>query len=327
MTQATVAVGCPADGAADLRRLAGEGQLPCPVRPVVFSPDGRLEEGDAIGTRVLWRTARLPNSWVLAASQQLPDLAWYHSDYVGVDGLLEPLSGRGVVVTNGIGNYSRPMAEWVVLAMLAAAKRFPDYVRRSDAGLWVDSDVLCELDGAVALLLGLGSVNTLVAAMLEPFGVDVRAVANHPRPKPPAGVGRIVGPQSWRDELGEADFVVVGVPLTPATTGMIDAGALAAMKPTAFLVNPARGAVVDEAALAAALDRGQIGGALLDAFSQEPLPGDHPLWRRPNVVVVPHHTWSSSKVQARILGLFVDQLNRWIHGRPLRNRVDPAVGY
>jgi phosphoglycerate dehydrogenase-like enzyme len=322
-----VGVACPPDGAADLLRLARDGELPCPVRAVVFSPEGRLEEGDPRGTKVLWRTGRFPNSWVLAAIDQLPDLAWYHSDYVGLDGILERLAPRGVMVTNGLGNYSRPMAEWVVLAMLSWAKRFPDYVRRSDAGVWADTDVLSELDGSVALLLGLGSVNSLVAAMLEPFGVDVVALVNRPRPELPQGVRRIVGPETWRRELSRADFVVVGLPLTPATTRMIDAAALAAMKETAMLVNPARGAVIDEAALVEALDRGEIGGAVLDAFIEEPLPPGHPLWRRPNVIVVPHHTWSSSKVQARILGLFVDELDRFVHGRPLRNRVDPGVGY
>jgi phosphoglycerate dehydrogenase-like enzyme len=219
------------------------------------------------------------------------------------------------------------MAEWVMLAILAAAKRFPRFVRLSDRGVWDPSPLLNELDGGVVLLLGLGSVNSLVAPMAAAFGMEVRAVSRQARPDLPAGVTRMVAPERWRAELSDVDYVVLGLPLTAATANTIDADALTAMKPTAWLVNVARGALVDEAALVHALDAGQIGGAVLDTFVEEPLPEGHRLWRRENVIVVPHFSWSSPRALRRIEELFAAQLARWLSGTPLANVVDPAAGY
>jgi phosphoglycerate dehydrogenase-like enzyme len=311
-----------------LERLRRRGLLRVEVRPVVIGPQGTVEDGEVEGVKVLWRTGRVGRTWLHGALERLPDLRLLHSDFVGVEGVpLEELAKRGVVVTNGTGNYSRPMAEWVVLALLAAAKRFPDFVRRSDARVWDPSPVLRELEGSVALLLGLGSVNSLVATMLAPFRVEARAIVRTPRPAPPPGVARVATRERLLEELREADFVVVGVPLTNETAGMLDAAAFSAVKPGAWLVNVARGAVVDEAALLAALDDGRLGGAVLDAFVKEPLPPDHPLWGRPNVVVLPHHTWSSPQSFERMGELFADQLARFVEGRPLRNVVPPERGY
>src|SRR5207302_11327642 len=154
------------------------------------------------------------------------------------------------------------------------------------------------------------SVNSLVAPMAAAFGMEVRAVSRQARSELPAGVTRMVAPDHWRAELPDADYVVLGLPLTSATANSIDADALAAMKPTAWPVNVARGALVDESALVRALDAGKIAGAMLDTFVEEPLPPDHPLWRRANVVVVPHFTWSSPRSIDRIEGLFAAQLAR-----------------
>jgi glyoxylate/hydroxypyruvate reductase len=121
--------------------------------------------------------------------------------------------------------------------------------------------------------------------------------------------------------------VVLGLPATDATRGMIDARALAAMRDDAWLVNVARGALVDEDALVQALDAGRLGGALLDAFSTEPLPADSPLWGRDNVVIVPHHTWSSPASYRRMEELFAAQLSRWLRGEPMHNVVHPDTGY
>src|SRR5206468_8581147 len=117
------------------------------------------------------------------------------------------------------------------------------------------------------------------------------------------------------------------LPLTSQTRGMVDAAALAAMKPTVWLVNVARGALVDEQALVEALDGGRLGGAVLDAFTTEPLPEGHPLWRRENVVVVPHHTWSSPRAAERAARLFAAELARFAAGEPLHNQVDLDAGY
>lgn len=278
--------------------------------------------------QVLWARGPMPAGWLDAALAALPDLAWVHSDFVGVDTFpVAELAGRGVVVTNGAGNYSRPMAEWVVLAMLVAAKQLGRFIRQSDAGEWDPSPQPTELEGARALFLGLGSVGTMAAAMAAGLGVEVRAVTRSGRPGPPPGVARMVPAGAWRSELAAADFVVCALPLTPQTAGMIDASALSAMRGTAWLVNVARGGLIDEAALVAALDQGLIGGAVLDAFVQEPLPAGHPLWRRPNVLVLPHATWASPKVVERQDRLFASQLAAWTRHVPLANVVDAGAGY
>jgi phosphoglycerate dehydrogenase-like enzyme len=311
-----------------LAALSRQMQLARPIRPVPVDREGRVDSAEAKGVTALWRPGLQSREWLLAAIDHLPDLAWVHSDAVGVDGLpVAELASRGIVLTNGVGSFSRPMAEWVMLAILSAAKRFPRFVRLSDRGVWDPSPLLRELDNAVVLLLGLGSVNGLVAPMAAGFGMDVRAVSRQARSEHPAGVTRMVAPDHWRAELAEADYVVLGLPLTSATANIIDDDALAAMKPTAWLVNVARGALVDEAALVRALDAGQIEGAVLDSFVDEPLPEGHPLWQRENVVVLPHFTWSSPRSVDRINELFAAQLARWVSGAPLANVVDAAAGY
>lgn len=127
--------------------------------------------------------------------------------------------------------------------------------------------------------------------------------------------------------LGEVDYLVLGVPHTPATHHLLDAATLGALKRGAFVVNVARGALADDAALLAALDAGQVSGALLDAFEAEPLPADNPYWRRQDVVVVPHHTWSSPRVPERMVALFERLAARWASGKPLENLVDLEAGY
>jgi phosphoglycerate dehydrogenase-like enzyme len=136
----------------------------------------------------------------------------------------------------------------------------------------------------------------------------------------------VVG-EAWRDELADADYVVCALPLTAATTNMIDADALGAMKRGACLVNVARGGLVDDDALVAALDRGQIGGAVLDAFRQEPVPAGHPLWGRPDVLALPHVTWSSAHALDAFKGRFAAQLRTWLDGGTPDDLVDLHAGY
>ncbi|PZS23559.1 MAG: D-2-hydroxyacid dehydrogenase [Acidimicrobiales bacterium] len=312
-----------------LDRLEREGRLPSVMRPVLVD-DGGVEPSAARGVEILWRTGLASSSsdWLIHALGQLPDLAWVHSDFVGVDNLpLAELVRRAITVTNGAGNYSRPMAEWVLLAMLSAAKDLPAFVRRSDAAVWDPGRELAELDGAHMLLLGLGSVGQLVASMAAPFGLRVTAAVRSSRDTLPTGVDRLVVGEAWRAELASADFVVCALPLTPATEGMIDEAALDAMKSTAWLVNVARGGLIKKDALVDALDKASIAGAFLDAFVEEPLPPGHPLWGRDNVIIIPHHTWSSARTWERIDHLFAEQLSRWVAGVPLANVIDPAEGY
>jgi phosphoglycerate dehydrogenase-like enzyme len=310
---------------ADLDRGGG---LARPIRPVVVAGDGAVDPAEAAGVTVLWRTGLKSREWLLSAVEHLPDLEWVHSDAVGVDNLpVAEIAARGILLTNGAGSFARPMAEWVMLSILAAAKRFARFVRNSDSAVWDPSPLLDELDDKVVLLLGFGSVNALVAPMAAAFGMEVRAVSRTPREQLPAGVSRTTSGDSWRSELSDVDYLVLSLPLTPLTANIVDAAVLSALKPTAWLVNVARGGLVDEAALVRALEADQIGGAVLDSFVEEPLPADDPLWRRENVIVVPHFTWSSPRSVERIGELFASQLGRWLSGAPLANLVDASAGY
>lgn len=220
------------------------------------------------------------------------------------------------------------MAEYIVLGMLASAKQFPFFVRNSDAGKWDTSRELSELEGAKLLLLGLGSVNSLVAKMCKGFGMDVVAWTRTVHTSLEEGVSRHVSGNDWLKEISDADYIVVGVPLTAQTRGLIDKEVLLEIaKPDLTLINLARGAIIDQAGLLEALDSGRLRYVLLDAYLSEPLPPESPLWKRPNVTVLPHHSWSSPRVITRSVELMGSQLHRWMSDLPLFDPVDLSAGY
>jgi phosphoglycerate dehydrogenase-like enzyme len=155
----------------------------------------------------------------------------------------------------------------------------------------------------------------------------MRILGSRRTPRPMPGVERVVGEHAWRDLLPEAEYIVLATPLTPATRSMIDAAAFAAMRPEAYLINIARGAIIDEPALITALQNGQIAGAALDTFEQEPLPPDSPLWSLPNVTITPHATAHSPRMRERQIALFIENVRRLRNGEPLLNVVDKTAGY
>lgn len=325
---APVLIGLPERALPAFERMAAEKMLPPGMIAVPLSDDLSQLPGDLKDVEVLWRTTQMGSDWTLRAVSLLPSLRWVHSDAVGIDFLpLEELSARQIILSNGSGNFERPMAEWCVLAILAASKQLARFVRQSDAGIWKRGGELEELEGKRLLILGLGGVGTLTASMVRPFGMRVTAVSRRPRDRVPEGVDSVVGPSQWRERLDHTDFLVCALPLTSQTRGMLDEQVFSALPSSAWVINVARGALIDESALITALDSTAIAGAVLDAFVEEPLPPEHPLWRRDNVLVLPHHTWSSKRVPGRILELFADQLGRWSRGEPLRNVVDLSAGY
>lgn len=291
----------------------------------VKKPYDRSRAGDV---EMLWCHGRFQGSWVASAVNELGSLDWVHSDFVGIDALpVETLVARGIVITNGGDNFARPMAEWVMLGILASAKYFPKFVRNSDIGKWDSSMQLSELSGARILLLGLGSVNSLVAMMCKPFRLEVVAWTRRKRSELAEGVSRQITGESWRSELAEADYVVVGLPLTPATEKLLDAESLAIAKTGTTIINLSRGAIIDQDALITSLDSGRVRYVLLDAFEVEPLPTESPLWRRDNVTVLPHHSWSSPKINQNSVERIRVELERWVSGLPLLHTVDLKAGY
>ena len=268
-----------------------------------------------------------------------PRLNWVHSASAGVERALTPAAReRGLVITNARGVFSRPIAEYVLMMILAVSRRLPGLLELQRERTWQPLEGV-ELRDVTVGIVGLGSIGRAVGALATAFGCRVVAVRRRADAgsAPPADeesrsfgevlLDRVGGPELLPDLLRESDFVVLAAPLTPETQNMMDATALAAMKPGAWLINIARGGLVDERALLSALRDSRIGGAVLDTFRDEPLQPSSPFYDLPNVIVTPHTSWSSSRVLDRSVELFCDNLRRYRAGQPLRNVVDPTAGY
>ncbi len=251
------------------------------------------------------------------------NLKWLNSIYAGVDGMpLAQLKAQGTAVTNGAGINAITIAEYVVMGMLTVAKGYREVVRAQDRHEWLmDSPGKVELFGSKALLLGYGAIGKLIEERLQPFGVDVTVVRRS------AGENTL-GPNQWRERLGEFDWVILAVPATPETDGMIGADELSAMKPTATVINIARGSVVKQDALVSALRDKQIGAAFLDVTTPEPLPADHPLWTLNNAHVTMHLSGrAQDKMFIRSATRFLENLERYRKGEPLSPLVNLDLGY
>ena len=251
------------------------------------------------------------------------NLKWLNSIYAGVDGMpLAQLKTQGTIVTNGVGINAITIAEYVVMAMLTVAKGYRDVVRAQNRHEWLmDSPGKVELFGSKALLLGYGAIGKLVEERLNAFGVDVTIVRRSAAPN-------TLTPDQWRAQLGNFDWVVLAVPATPETENMIGGEELAAMKPTATLINIARGSVVDQDALVTALQAKQIGAAFLDVTTPEPLPADHPLWTLDNAHITMHLSGrSQDKMFIRSAQRFLENLDRYRKGEQLSPLVNLDLGY
>ena len=258
-----------------------------------------------------------------AIAKAATKLKWLNSIYAGLDFMpLGALQERGVVVTNGVGINAITIAEYVVMMMLAHAKGYAQVVRAQDRHEWLlDSPGKRELAGERVLLLGMGAIGSLVKTRLEAFDMVVVPVRR-------SGADGALTPDEWRGRLGEFDWVILAVPATDETRGMIGADELGAMKDTAVLVNVARGDVVDQDALVSALDAKSIEAALLDVTTPEPLPQDHPLWSLENAQVTMHLSGrAQTKMFQRSVDRFVLNLERWHRGEPVEPRMDLALGY
>jgi phosphoglycerate dehydrogenase-like enzyme len=257
---------------------------------------------------------------IIAAATKLK---WLNSIYAGVDGMpLEQLKAQSTVVTNGTGINAITIAEYVVMGMLTVAKGYRDVVRAQDRREWLlDSPGKVELYGSKALLLGYGAIGSLVEERLKAFGVDVAIVRRTP------ALNTLL-PNQWREKIGDFDWIILAVPATPATEKMIGAAELAAMKPTATLINIARGSVVDQDALITALDNRKIGAAFLDVTDPEPLPEDHALWGMENAHITMHLSGrAQDKMFQRSAQRFLENLERYKKGEPLSPLVDLDLGY
>jgi phosphoglycerate dehydrogenase-like enzyme len=273
--------------------------------------------------------------WSLRAPQfaAAQKLKWLHSTAAGVAQLMYPeLRASGIAVTNASGVHSVPIGEHVLGLLLALARRFPSAFRHQASRHWGQQEIWDEavrpreLRGQTLLVVGLGAIGREVARLARAVGMRIVAVTRSGRD--PAGVADSVAPATELDVLlSEADFVVLAAPETPETHHLMDAARIALMKPSAYLVNVARGSLVEEPALVTALGAQRIAGAALDVAGEEPLPPSSPLWTLENCFLTPHLSGASDMLWERQAELLFDNLDRWFTGRELRNCVDLRRGY
>ena len=307
------------------------------ARLVTVSIDG-LADGPLDDVEVVLRGWLSPDAFDRIVARA-PLLRWVHSSTSGVEWTAAPVAReRGLIVTNARGVFSRPIAEYVLMMILAISRRLPQLLELQRERTWQPLEG-AELRDVTVGIIGLGSIGRDVAALASAFGCRVVAVRRRPEDgsagEPgdgeetvaPLAIDRVGGPDSLGELLGESDFIVLAAPLTAETQEMIDEAALAQVKPGAWLINVARGRLVDERALLRALHDGPLGGAVLDTFRDEPLPARSPFYDEPNVIVTPHTAWSSGRVLDRSVELFCDNLRRYAAGEPLLNVVDPDAGY
>ena len=259
-----------------------------------------------------------------------PRLKWVQAWSAGTDGIRPSgVFEAGIPVTNLSGVHAVPIAEHVLMMMLMLARDSKAFEEGARGRQWLASDDVSELYEKTVGVVGLGNIGSRVARVCR--GLDMSVIAT--RRTVPAqrsnvqGVDELLSTSELPFLLEQSDFVVLSCPLTPETRGLIGERELRAMKPTAYLINIARGEIVDEPALKRALKEGWIAGAGLDVFWNEPLEQDSELWEMPNVVMTPHMANTSPREEARAVTLFEDNLARFIAGEPLRNTVDPELGY
>lgn len=260
------------------------------------------------------------------------NLKWVQVYSAGVERYLFPsLRESDIVLTNAKVIQGPNVADQAMALLLVLTRKLN--IAMQHRGQWREGRAAAanagpiELEGKTALVLGLGGIGTAIAERAAGFGMRVIGTARHPNRPHPAFVEAVFGPSDMLQKLGEADVVFVAVPLTEDTEGMLDAEAFAACKEGAYVVNIARGKVIDSDALLAALESGRLAGAGLDVTDPEPLPPEHPLWKRDDVVISPHMGGSSDRVSERRTELIEDNLRAFATGQPLRNVVDKGSGY
>lgn len=260
-----------------------------------------------------------------------PSLQWVHSATAGVERVLTPAAARrGLIITNARGVFSEPIAEYVLMMILAVIRRLPQLLELQRERTWQPLAAR-EMRDITIGVVGLGSIGRAVARLALGFGARVvavrRADSTDPLEADLAGIDRLLTPDELPELLAMSDFTVLALPLTRDTEGLFDAHRLGLMKAGSWLVNVARGDLVDERALVRALRSGQLGGAVLDTVRTEPVEPGSPLYDVPNLILTPHTSWSSGRVLDRSIELFCDNLARYRAGEPLLNTVDPGKGY
>jgi D-2-hydroxyacid dehydrogenase (NADP+) len=266
--------------------------------------------------------------------QDAKRLHWIHSPAAAVHQFLfSELVHSDVILTNAREVHGPVVAEHVMAVIFALAKRIPQDVRFQQKHvwgqeiLWRDRLAPAEIADATLGLVGLGSIGRNVAKRASSLGMRVICVREHVESEKPEGVQEVLPASKLKEMLGRADYVVLAIPVTAATRGIIGHEQLCRMKPEAYLINVGRGPLIDDTALIEALRARKVAGAALDVFDQEPLPADSAFWDLENVLITPHTAGMTTKLWERHYKLFSENLHRFLSGQPLLGLVDKQAGY
>ena len=294
--------------------LAPLERLPAGTRVTISDQRKRLFEAAPDADVLLHGDFHSPHMF-LETFARAPRLQWVHVLTAGINRKLSPeIVASPVPMTNGRGVFSRPLAEWAIGAMIYFAYDLPRVLRNQRAGHW-EPFAHEELHGRTVAIIGYGDVGHAVGERATAFGMRVTPLR------------RCHEPENLIRAMESADYVAVAAPLTAETRGLIGMRQIAAMKPTAVVINVARGPVIDEPALLSALESHRIRGAALDVFETEPLPAGHPFYKMENVLLSPHSAGILANSRELAVECFVDNFLRFANGEPLRNTVDKNAGY
>ncbi|MDR5906844.1 D-2-hydroxyacid dehydrogenase [Franzmannia qiaohouensis] len=268
-------------------------------------------------------TPTLP--WLPDALARLGTYRWLHFLSAGVEKIWSmDFDKSSIWMTKSSGVHGAPMSEYAIGAMLYFTKQFGRFHDQARQALWQRS-WLGELTGSQLTVLGLGHIGQSLARRAKAF--DMQVVGTQRTPRAIAGVDRVVTLEEIGPELARTDFLVVCLPLTQATYGVVSDALLAQLKPGAVLVDISRGGVVNGEALLRALDSGTLKGAALDVFEQQPLPAESPLWKRSDLLITPHVSGTTPFYLERAIGVFTDNLRAYQQGKPFTTAVSIDAGY
>lgn len=262
--------------------------------------------------------------------RRMPSLEWYQQWGAGADWLLRHAWARDAdfTLTNVAGIHDLQIGEHVFAMLLALVRKLPQAARAQTERRWFSPphEEFVELAGGRMLVLGYGAIGRRIAKLARAFDMKVDVVKRSVG-EAPEGVERVGAQGDLHAFLHDADAVVVALPLTEDTSGLIGREAITRMKSSAFLVNIGRGGIVEEPALAEALREGRLAGAGLDVFEDEPLPADSPLWSAPNALITGHYAGNTRDYDRRALEVFIENIERWVADEPLTRVVDKAAAY
>jgi phosphoglycerate dehydrogenase-like enzyme len=327
MTALLVSHQCNVEHGADLTTLASQEGLALELVVLPAERDARLADAHCARVEAAFFSGDVFPEYsrqFFSAARRASSLKWLHVFNTGVDHpIYTEMLARGVRLTTSSGSTAEPIAQSAIAALLMLARNFPHWIAAQTRHAWEPmqgSGVPQDLKGQTVLIVGLGHIGKAFAHIARAIGLHVVGVRRSER-RADDPVDELHPPTRLPELLPRAHWLLLACPLTPETKQLIDADALARLPQGARVINVARGEIVDEPALIAALKRGHVAGAYLDVFDNEPLPSDSPLWDMPNVLLTPHNSAAAAGNDVRVYDIFRKNLRCWMQGRPLANEV------